>query len=233
MSENQHNILTAFELTGNDVVEFLNNQVITELKDKTGNIVYTAICNPKGRIIFTLFLQLDETKTTAIVDSQLCDNFLQYVNLRRFRMDVQIKKINHQLVLTSSSENKYRIHISTETNDNHPALSSDAFWLHMFDLGLPWINAKTTEQFIPQHVNLDQKSIIDFDKGCYPGQEIVARLHFLGNVKKRMQQISYVSDNAFAPNQTVKLGNYESEVEFCAPSIFYQQKWHSQAILKS
>ena len=52
--------------------------------------------------------------------------------------------------------------------------------------GLPWIEAKTQDLFIPQTVNLDLIQGVSFTKGCYPGQEIVARAHYRGTVKRRM-----------------------------------------------
>lgn len=53
-------------------------------------------------------------------------------------------------------------------------------------LGLPWIEALTQDLFIPQTLNLELIGGVSFTKGCYPGQEIVARSHYRGTVKKRM-----------------------------------------------
>ena len=52
--------------------------------------------------------------------------------------------------------------------------------------GVPQVFPETVEEFIPQTVNLDLLGGIAFDKGCYTGQEIVARLHYRGTVKRRM-----------------------------------------------
>ncbi len=51
---------------------------------------------------------------------------------------------------------------------------------------VPRIDAATSEQFVPQMVNLELLNGVDFKKGCYPGQEIVARMHYLGRLKQRM-----------------------------------------------
>ncbi len=58
-------------------------------------------------------------------------------------------------------------------------------WLEI-QAGLPTIGAQTGEAFVPQMTNLDLLSGIHFRKGCYPGQEIVARTHYLGRLKQRM-----------------------------------------------
>lgn len=52
--------------------------------------------------------------------------------------------------------------------------------------GLPWIDSTVQDLFIPQTVNLDLINGVSFTKGCYPGQEIVARSHYRGTLKKRM-----------------------------------------------
>lgn len=58
-------------------------------------------------------------------------------------------------------------------------------WLEI-KAGVPRISLATQEEFVPQMVNLDKVEGISFKKGCYPGQEIVARTHYLGKVKRRM-----------------------------------------------
>ncbi|MFY0476428.1 CAF17-like 4Fe-4S cluster assembly/insertion protein YgfZ [Achromobacter marplatensis] len=52
--------------------------------------------------------------------------------------------------------------------------------------GIPWIAAATQDVFIPQTVNLELIQGVSFTKGCYPGQEVVARSHYRGTVKRRM-----------------------------------------------
>lgn len=52
--------------------------------------------------------------------------------------------------------------------------------------GLPWIGSLTQDMFIPQTVNLELAGGVSFTKGCYPGQEVVARSHYRGTVKRRM-----------------------------------------------
>ncbi|HKQ23811.1 MAG TPA: folate-binding protein [Burkholderiales bacterium] len=59
-------------------------------------------------------------------------------------------------------------------------------WLQI-RAGIPWITAATREQFVPQMVALDSFGGVDFQKGCYPGQEIVARTHYLGEVKRALR----------------------------------------------
>jgi tRNA-modifying protein YgfZ len=54
--------------------------------------------------------------------------------------------------------------------------------------GEPEVVAATSEEFVGQMLNLDVLGAIDFDKGCYTGQEVIARAHYRGRVKRRMQR---------------------------------------------
>lgn len=60
-------------------------------------------------------------------------------------------------------------------------------WLDI-EAGLPTILPATSEEFVPQMANLELVGGVSFTKGCYPGQEIVARMHYLGRLKQRMHR---------------------------------------------
>ena len=66
-----------------------------------------------------------------------------------------------------------------------PAGSACWDWLNVRD-GVPVITAATQEQFVPQMTNLELLGAVSFNKGCYPGQEIVARTQHRGLLKRRM-----------------------------------------------
>ncbi|GAB4351034.1 MAG: folate-binding protein YgfZ [Immundisolibacter sp.] len=57
------------------------------------------------------------------------------------------------------------------------------------DAGQATIGAATAEAFVPQQVNLERIDGISFRKGCYPGQEVVARMHYLGKPSRRMYRL--------------------------------------------
>ncbi len=77
--------------------------------------------------------------------------------------------------------------------------------------GLPWVTSTTQEQFLPQMINLDALKGLNHQKGCYSGQEVIARLHYRGKVKKRVQLIRSeidlnVGDNIYLENPENKAG---------------------------
>ncbi len=69
--------------------------------------------------------------------------------------------------------------------------------------GVAQIGPGTQEQFVPQMVNLDLLEGINFKKGCYTGQEIVARTHYLGTVKRRMHLVHAQTNELPVPGNPV------------------------------
>jgi tRNA-modifying protein YgfZ len=63
--------------------------------------------------------------------------------------------------------------------------------------GWAWVSLATRERFLPQSFNYDQQSGIHFNKGCYTGQEIIARLHYKGDTKERLFHAIAKSEQAF------------------------------------
>lgn len=69
-----------------------------------------------------------------------------------------------------------------------PSLSSNIQDWTLLDIqaGIPEIWAESSEQFLPHDLNLPELNAVSFSKGCYRGQEIIARMEYRGNLKKRM-----------------------------------------------
>ena len=70
--------------------------------------------------------------------------------------------------------------------------------------GIPQVYATTTEQFVAQMLNLDLQGAIAFDKGCYTGQEVIARAHYCGRVKRRMQRWLNPSGTELKPGDAAR-----------------------------
>ncbi|WP_293775921.1 folate-binding protein [uncultured Oxalicibacterium sp.] len=78
------------------------------------------------------------------------------------------------------------------------AAGSDAWKLAEIDGGIPHITTATQEKFVPQMINFELLGGVNFKKGCYPGQEIVARSQYLGKLKRRMLHARIATDGAVA-----------------------------------
>lgn len=79
---------------------------------------------------------------------------------------------------------------------------SDTVWKYLdFQASIPQIYPKTSEKFLPHEINLQHLNGISFNKGCYTGQEIIARMQYRGKVKNQIYQASIKTD------MTPQLGN--------------------------
>ena len=69
--------------------------------------------------------------------------------------------------------------------------------------GIPTVFASTSEHFVPQMTNLQLVGGVSFKKGCYPGQEVVARMQYLGKLKRRMYRVRFQTQETPAPGTAI------------------------------
>lgn len=87
-----------------------------------------------------------------------------------------------------------------------PAAETDKqdVWKHAeLQSGLSWLGTDTSGEFLPQFLGFDQIGAVNYRKGCFPGQEIVARTHYLGKVKRHPRLLC--SQSLIGPNQMEKI----------------------------
>lgn len=89
---------------------------------------------------------------------------------------------------------------------------NDAAWTRLdIEQGIAVITAATQEEFVPQMVNLDLIGGVSYSKGCYPGQEIVARTHYLGRSKQRMHRVQSEGPDPLAPGDRLYSAAFGTE----------------------
>ena len=86
---------------------------------------------------------------------------------------------------------------------NIALLGPEAWGGYEIAAGIPEIYPATMDQFIPQMVNLDKLDVVSFSKGCYPGQEIIARIYSRGSVKRHMHVARADRDERIEPGTDV------------------------------
>lgn len=82
-------------------------------------------------------------------------------------------------------------------------IGRDAWTLGDILAGLPVVTPQTRERFVPQMLNLGVLDGISFDKGCYPGQEVVARMHYLGKLKRAMLRYAATCEETPEPGTPI------------------------------
>ena len=115
-------------------------------------------------------------------------------------------RLPNDLFLVAGPADTVARHRELAANEIVPADTQCWDWLQIH-AGIPWILPPTRDHFIPQMIGLDAIGGVSFQKGCYPGQEIVARSQYLGHVKRRLwagsaEAAAAAGDALFAAKQS-------------------------------
>lgn len=166
MQELSYSILT---VSGDDAATFLQGQLTNDLTQlQSGPPMLAAWCNPKGRVIGLFRVSKDNSDYALALPTELVESVQQRLTMFRFRAKVQFG------------------HRDASADDLGVTGPFGDWRLENLLAGIPDIRAAQSEQFTPHMLNLDLLDAISFDKGCYTGQEIVARTHYRGATKRRM-----------------------------------------------
>jgi folate-binding protein YgfZ len=147
---------------GADAFDFLQAQLTNDLRllDDVPQIL-AAWCNPKGRVICLMAVNRTNDGYSIELPAELAESVVRRLTMFRFR-----SKVDFEIVDDGG------------TADAAALIAS----------GRPWIGHEQSEEFTPHMLNLDLLGAVSFDKGCFPGQEIVARTHYRGATKRRTQR---------------------------------------------
>lgn len=166
---------TAFSLNGVDAQKFLQGQVTVHVERLPENESrYTAICDLKGRIHFGVWIKRLNPESFELVTTQdQAEEFSKHI--KKFGAFSKMK-LEHVGQVFPSIAGNHTEFSSTETDIN-------AWQIQAIQSGQAWITQTTEHLFQPQELRLHQRDGVHFDKGCYLGQEIVARLWFKAKPK--------------------------------------------------
>ena len=214
--------LSILSFSGSDVKDFLQGQMTQDI-NSISNQSYkmTSILNPKGRMIVSGLIKRSEDIFFLIISKDLSEDILNWLSRYILRSDVIItiedfniigldnvnhkKLINHQddsqqlnISPVDVDKDRYILIINNQvvTKDNSIQSINENDWtLADIKSGLAIIDKNNSEKYIPQMINLDLLEGISFSKGCYTGQEVVARVQHRGKIKQRMFHIIIESNS--------------------------------------
>ncbi len=151
---------STINVSGPDAFDFLQGQLSNDLErlDTQASLLH-AWCNPKGRVICLPEVRKTPEGYALSVPLELVEPISKRLTMYRFRAKVTFETL-----------------VPTVEVDLASRIRS----------GLAWIGAEQSKKFTPHMLNLDLLGAISFEKGCYPGQEIVARTHYKGVSKRRL-----------------------------------------------
>lgn len=167
-----------FYYTGVDAEKFLQGQLTVNVnKLDSQHYQASAICDLKGRIHFGLWIKrLSNEQFSIIISQDLADD-----------LQAHIKKFGafSKATLTIAPEIYPTLshHQASFSDDISQKIDITTWQKTAILQGQAWITAQTAHLFQPQELRLHQRGGVDYDKGCYLGQEIIARLWFKAQPK--------------------------------------------------
>lgn len=176
----------------------------------------SGFCNPKGRLLSLFYVIKREQNFLLVLATDLAESIAQRLNMFKLRSKVDITvspelkvmgylsqapltnqaidfwsgvSLNGELTIYLPGHlHRYLVISSGETTIKEESqIGAENLWTSAdIKAGLPMVYLQSKEQFTPQQLNLDIVGGVSFKKGCYPGQEVVARLHYLGKPSRRL-----------------------------------------------
>jgi tRNA-modifying protein YgfZ len=211
--------LTVLAFRGPDAARFLQGQLSADIeKLDPGGATLAGLHNPQGRVIAVLGIaRTAADELFAVLPAGLASAVAQRLRKYVLRSKLEIAEIGDSLSVvgaTTLSPGFPAIRWGTRHLLLVPqpeaalALNDEvalAQWLRAdITEGLPQIYAATSESFVAQMLNLDLLGAISFEKGCYTGQEVVARAHYRGRVKRRLQRWHNASGTQLEPGDAAR-----------------------------
>jgi len=185
---------------GPDALSFVHGQLAGDIKAiAPGQWRFAAYCVPDGRVQALMMAAVEApTRLRLLLPGDLAATVQDRLGRYRLRARCEIsgrpvRITTHDPEMPDSIEVEDRIYLCgafewrVTLADSAPIEA--AIWSEQVAHGIPWIVAATSEKFLPQMLALDQLAAFSLRKGCFPGQEVVARTHFLGRSKRHLVRL--------------------------------------------
>ena len=189
------------KVSGPDAEDFLQSQFSNDIKHiPEKEIQINAYCQHQGKIIAIIWVFKKDDAFYLSIHSSVSTLVLDKLNMYKMMSDVifedKSKEINQYGVVDEEIDiNGFKINNKMHLKTTREVLESEEnnyYWNKcLIDSYIPEVMINTSELFVPEVLNLDIDELgVSFTKGCYPGQEVVARMHYLGKPKRRLFQFS-------------------------------------------
>ena len=206
-----------FSFDGADVRDVLHGQTTRNFKAlDLHHPIDGAFCDLKGRVI-TDFTAVLTSETTVLMRVSKGVAALLQEHLAKYLMFSKTKMTTldwHCWGCSDSSESAtsgIRVprpdgHSEVWSSPSNPpahAMPANKWLLFRIKRGLARIHEHSVGKYLPQDLNYDLNGFVDFDKGCYTGQEIIARLHYRGQPKRRLSLLTVRSSTQPASDERI------------------------------
>ncbi|NOX71002.1 MAG: folate-binding protein YgfZ [Gammaproteobacteria bacterium] len=171
---------TIIRFSGTDRHSFLQGQLTQDLDElRDAFSLPAALCSAKGRVITTCRLFDLEDSTGMALPASMADAVMRRLAMYKLRADVEMHIGDNDCLIGAFRD------AGIETID---PFDIEQWQRQRVAAGHADIVPENSEQYTPHMLNLDLTGAISFTKGCYTGQEVVARTEHLGKVKRRLNR---------------------------------------------
>ena len=212
-------------VTGDDARDFLHAQLTNDIRNlPPGRAALAGWCSAKGRLLASFMVIPASDGFLLQLARDLVPTVCKRLSMFVLRSKVKIadasdawkqlglwgeerKPLGQLEVLMDGSSLLVRVgaqrylSLVPSSTDVQANAGEEQWSLLEIREGRPLITAATQDQFVPQMVNFEEIGGVDFRKGCYPGQEIVARAQYRGQVKRRMVRLPAPAGAPLQPGQ--------------------------------
>jgi folate-binding protein YgfZ len=192
------NRLSVARFSGPDAGAFLQAQLSADIGAlEPGDATFACYCSIRGQVYGLLLVGRHEDHYLVIAKAALLPSILQRLRMFVLRSRVEFSLLDgmevHGLNETAGKSGFAAVFTPGEiglsyglaSEDIEASGNPDEWKERELRRKLCWLSPPTSEKFIPQMLGFDVIGAVSFSKGCYPGQEIVARARYLGKVKRK------------------------------------------------
>ena len=186
-------------IEGPDAIAFAQAQLSSRVDDiPTGQWRFSAWLDAKGRVIALFHVaRIADDRLLLLLRGGRAQDIVDAMKRYVFRSKVTLTAFAPRALSTGAAMNMHEVaHSDAHTSfgcDTHSFVigeaSDDAWHLPQLHMGWPWLPDDALNQLLPPMISLHHLQAVSVDKGCYPGQEIVARLHYRGGNKRHMHSV--------------------------------------------
>lgn len=241
-------------LTGSERTSFLNGLITGDAQSLPVNSTcWTAMLNAQGRIQTLFFLWKTETSLLLDLPKNQADSFMKSLRRFRLRADVQMEGLDH-LVLTGAPDIPppekaiiqavdprhpalgWRALVPASSDDDNDFSKDPTLLSRRLLIGVPDDEDIIIGQTLVLEANMDHLNGVSWTKGCYLGQEVTARTHYRGLIKKRILPVVSVAGQVLPDGGTVTLngqdvGELRSREGQRGLALLHRKAWSTEAEL--
>ena len=160
------------QISGVDSAEFLQGQITNDINFVSDNKILTsAICNVKGRVVAVFRILRISSGFLIFVNKSVAEKFKTHLEKYAVFFKTKIEFIDKAI-------------------DGIEIISESDWKLNCIERGFVEITESISEVFTPHELNYQNLGLINFEKGCFTGQEVIARMHYRGKLKFSLAKFS-------------------------------------------